>query len=116
MSTCLLIKLNTQDILSIKPNEHGRVLIKPNAHVHANGHDIIYIWSSQPSRTCFPERNPTSRCPNRSARVNERFIKQPRVPSSNMTHEMIIPMTDAITTTTTTRIAIKAIMIPPQAT
>ena len=32
---------NTQDILSInKPNEHEQVLIKPNAHVHANGHDI----------------------------------------------------------------------------
>ena len=48
MSTCLLIKLNTQDILSIKPNEHERVLIRPNAHVHANGHDIYIIYINVP--------------------------------------------------------------------
>ena len=44
----LLMKLNTQDIVSINPNEHERVLIiKPNAHVQANGHDIYINGSKQ---------------------------------------------------------------------
>lgn len=45
MNTCLILNLNTRNILSFKPKEHERVLIEVNAHVHSNGHDT-HLYST----------------------------------------------------------------------